>query len=163
MKTDRITLSLITQEDLPEVLDMFQEPDTFKYIKPLLGKTKESYRSFLQLKIEQIESGAGYYWVVRDCKSMDLIGCINVTPIPNTDRTQIGWQICNAHQQKGYAYEAAKLAMEFVESNTTITTVYAVYERENIASEKIIHKLNFDFYETKMEENSFLKIYRRIL
>ena len=159
MKTDRATLSLLTESAFDEVLKMFKEPETFKYIKPFQNKTRGAYLEFLKLKIRQIESGKGYYWVIRSIYSSDFIGAINLTPIPGTGQIQIGWQIKNKFRRQGYAYETAKAALEFALAETKFRPIYAVFEKGNVASEKILKKLNFNFHETEIKDTIELKKY----
>lgn len=65
MHTQRTILTPLSRSDFDDVLKMYSEPDTFKYIAPLLGKTKEEYINFLESRIAQIKSGVGYHWAVR--------------------------------------------------------------------------------------------------
>ncbi|WP_459210181.1 GNAT family N-acetyltransferase [Aquimarina rhabdastrellae] len=160
--TARTHLSLFTTEDTQDALDMFLEPDAFKYIKPMLNATVEQHLSFLQKKLEEIRTKKGYYWVVRLKDSNEFIGAINLTPIPTEpEKIQIGWLLKNAHHRKGFATECAEAVMDHAINTLKLTEIYGVYEPENIASEKLFHKLKFDFVETKTPPNdNQLNIYR---
>ncbi|WP_164914178.1 GNAT family N-acetyltransferase [Aquimarina sediminis] len=158
MKTKRLFLDLIEETHIPEVLEMYKEPDTFKYIKPLQGKDDKFYSDFLKLKIKEVRSKKGFFWVVRN-HDLELVGAINLTPIPNTERIQIGWQIRDKHRRQGFAYEASKAALEFGTKEAKITPIYSVFEKENIASQKILTKLNFSFYENIDKDGKELEVY----
>ena len=160
MKTTRTQLDLIKPSDFDEVLIMFNEPDTFKYIKHAQHKSRKEHIEFLQLKMTQTQSGIGYYWVIRELKTDKLIGAINLTPIPSTDEIQIGWIISRSFRKRGFAFEAAKAALEFGINKTNFNPIYAVYEKDNIASEKIMEKLNFRLYKTFFEDEIELKKYK---
>ena len=141
---------------------MFKEPDIFIYIKPHQNKSDEAYDDFLNLKLQQTQTGSGFYWLVRDING-ELAGAINLTPIPDTGEMQIGWMIKNKYRGRGIAYDAAKMALEFGLKKTDFNPIYGVFEEENIASEKILEKLNFKFHTSFMEGDNVLKqyIYRR--
>ncbi|MCT4625167.1 MAG: GNAT family N-acetyltransferase [Schleiferiaceae bacterium] len=156
-----VQLQLLKQSDYSMVLEMFREPDTFKYIKPLQGKSKEFYLEFLNRKSTEIELGKGYYWLLMF--SGEMAGAINFTPIPNTDQMQLGWQIKRDHQRKGLAFEGARRAMEFALNKTDVDPIYVVFNPENVASQKIAEKLGFTLFEKfGTKEDPLLKyIYRR--
>ena len=160
MKTDRMILRLIKSSDFEEVLMMFDEPDIFKYIKHAQNNSREEHLEFLRLKVNQIELGLGYYWVIREIETEKLMGAINLTPIPSTGEIQIGWVVSTLFRNKGLAFEAAKAALDFGIYKTNFNSIYAVFEKENSASEKIVKKLNFQFHETFYEEEIELKKYK---
>jgi len=159
IQTERINLKLLTPSDLEEALNMFQEPNTFQYIRPLQGKTREEYLSFLQVKLKEIETQKGYYWVVRHQDSGEFIGAINLTPISGTDQIQIGWQIRDQFRRQGYASEAAQLAFDYGLHETPFHPIYAVFEKANIASERILQKLGFRYFQTFREKERVLEKY----
>jgi len=64
LQTERTTLTLLTEADLPAMESLAREPDTFKYIKKLRVMTPEQYTQFLHTKLEQIRTGTGYHWAV---------------------------------------------------------------------------------------------------
>ena len=162
MQSTKLSLTLLKESDWNEVLIMFQEPGMFQYITPHRDKSVNYYLDFLNLKLEQIKSGTGFYWLVRD-KNGELAGTINLTPIPDTGEMQIGWMIRSKFRGQGLAYDAAKLALEFGFRETNFDPIYGVFEVENIASEKILKKLGFMFYEQFFEGNIMVKqyIYKR--
>ena len=149
MKTARTTMTLMSQQDIPEVLEMFKEKDTFRYIKGLQGKTEQEYRAFLALKITEIQQGNGFYWIIRESTSGEFIGAINLTPIPKTKDLQLGWQIKDRFRRKGLALETAQKAMEFALEETDFDPLYIVYEAANEASARISRRLNFTLAQTE--------------
>ncbi|MEZ4918559.1 MAG: GNAT family N-acetyltransferase [Saprospiraceae bacterium] len=152
-------MKLLTPSDFPEALEMFHEPETFKYIAPLANKSDAEYLDFLNLKHQQILDKTGYYWVVRNRINGDFIGGINLTPIPDTGQKQIGWQLKAAYRKQGIAFEAAQLALEFGLNHTNFYPIYAVFHPENIASQRILEKLGFDFLEAFSKAGEPLKKY----
>ncbi len=165
ISTPRLTLSLLTLEDINEVLIMFKEPNTFKYIKHMLDATPEECLAFLHKKISNINSKKGYFWTARTLDTKELIGTFNLSPIPSDpEKLQIGWQIKTVHRGQGYAYECAQAIMKYAINTLKLSIVYGVYEVENIASEKLFNKLNFSFVETKTPPNNVpINIYKYIV
>src|SRR5882672_1362375 len=64
LETGRTFLTLLTAEDLPAMMDMASEPDTFRYIRKLRIMTVPEYAQFLQVKLEQIRDKKGFHWAV---------------------------------------------------------------------------------------------------
>lgn len=161
--TERCFLELLEPKDFDELLEMYQEPDAFKYIAPLRNKEKSFYLDFLARKLKEINSGKGYYWLIKDRSNKALIGAINLTPIPNTEKMQIGWQVKTAYHRQGLAYEAASAVLKFAINETTIDPIYAVFELGNIASEKMIKRMGFSKLEERREGNLKIEthIYKR--
>ena len=159
IKTERTILTLLQKSDFDELLEMFSEKDAFKYIRPHQHKSIEERIGFLELKLNQIENKTGFYWVARCSETNELIGAINLTPIPKTDKMQIGWMIKSSHQRKGYATETARGVLEFAVKNANFNPIYGVFEKENIASEKILKQLNFAFNKEWDESESTIQEY----
>ena len=139
----RCRIRLVERNDFPSLLEMFHEPDTFKYIKPLANKADEFYLSFLELKLKQSQTKEGYYWVIV-LENGEIAGTIDLTPIPKTENMQLGWQIKQVWQGKGIASAAAKAALDFALTNTEIDPIYIVFNTQNIASKKLGEKLGFE-------------------
>ena len=152
MQTERTILTLLNRSDFDDVLKMYSEPDTFKYIEPLLNRTKEEYITFLESRIAQIKSGAGYHWVVRSRDNNEFIGLMNLNPIGNTDKIQVGFQLKRKFWNQGLATELTIKVLDFASIEAKLRDVYGVFNSNNIASAKIFKKLKFDLVEKRQIE-----------
>ena len=152
METERTILRYITQEDFEEILEMYGEPDTFKYIAPALNKTREWYINFLQTRIDQVTNGSGYHWVARSKENNEFMGLMNLNPIAGTDKVQVGFQLRREYWNQGYASELTKRVLEFGFDDTGLRVIYGVFDKENTASLKIFQKFGFEFEESKSFE-----------
>jgi ribosomal-protein-alanine N-acetyltransferase len=158
MSKIEIALRLVQSKDFNALLEMFHEPETFKYIKPLENKSDAFYLSFLELKLKQSQSKEGFYWVILN-PNEEILGAINLTPIPNTSDMQLGWQVKKSWHKQGIASSASKLALEFALEHTSIDPIYAVFEKENLASKKILDKLNFEHFRSESKNGEQLEKY----
>ena len=152
METERTTLQYITGEDFEEILEMYGEPDTFKYIAPALNQTREWYINFLQSRIDQVTNGSGYHWVVRSKENNEFIGLMNLNPIAGTDKVQVGFQLKRKFWNQGYASELTKRVLKFGFHDAGLKVIYGVFNKENTASLKIFQKFGFEFEESKSFE-----------
>jgi ribosomal-protein-alanine N-acetyltransferase len=160
METERTTLILLQESDLPAMTAMSQEPDTFRYIRKLRVMNDEQYQQFLRLKLEQIRSGAGYHWAVWLKADGSFIGAVNLNPIGGTQRLQIGCQLMRNYWGQGFASELMKRVLEFAVNEVGLREVYGVFEKENIVSRRLLAKLGFVWIEDLAEPDVAVEVHR---
>lgn len=159
MDTERTTLTLLTEEDLPAMTDLSKEPDTFKYIRKLQVMTTAEYQAFLRLKLEQIRSGTGYHWAVRLKSDHTFIGAVNLNPITGTDKLQIGCQLKREYWGEGFASELTKRILTFGIDELGLAAVYGVFEKENIVSRRLLERLGFTWEESLVSQGVEIEIH----
>jgi [ribosomal protein S5]-alanine N-acetyltransferase len=160
MQSERTTLTLLQESDLPAMTVMAKEPDTFRYIKKLRVMTEEEYQRFLRVKLEQIRLGTGYHWAVWLKDGCDFVGAVNLNPIGGTTRLQIGCQLMRQYWGQGYASELIRRVLEFAIREARLMEVYGVFEKENIVSRRLLAKLAFAWIEDKTEQGVEVEIHR---
>lgn len=149
METERTRLKTIAREDFAEIMEMYAEPDTFKYIEPAQNKTKEELLDFLVSRIKQVADGMGYHWVARAKINNEFIGLMNLNPIAGTDKIQIGFQLRRKFWNQGYASELTDRVLKFGIDEAGLKVIYGVFSKRNIASRRIFEKFGFVFEESK--------------
>jgi [ribosomal protein S5]-alanine N-acetyltransferase len=179
MQTERTLLTLLEEADLPEMMEMAREPDTFRYIKKLRVMTEKEYERFLLLKLEQIRLKTGYHWAVRLKEGVPtpsgpggpfispspgmagtFIGAVNLNPIGNSQLLQIGCQLKRDWWGKGFASELTKKVLEFAIGEAGIGTVYGVFEKDNAVSRRLLQKLGFVWSESRIDQDIEIEIHR---
>ena len=134
METQRAIMTFLKQEDFHEVLDMFHEPDTFKYITPLDKRTDQEYIEILKSRILQTSLREGFHWTARLKDTNEFIGAINLNPFPKSGKMQLGFQIRRKFWNQGYTSELAAKALKFGVEEANLKEVYGYFEKENVAS-----------------------------
>ncbi len=150
MQTTRTTLHLLQESDFPEILAIFHELETFKYIGPLDNRSDEFYHDFLLTSMQWATDQQGFYWVARLHESGELVGCLNLTPFRDSGRIQVGFQIRRRFWGQGFASEIAPKAVAYGFEEWGLEAMYGYYETEHLASGRILEKLGFEALE-KME------------
>ncbi|OHX66594.1 GNAT family N-acetyltransferase [Flammeovirga pacifica] len=158
MKTSRLYLTLFAESDLDEAIALFNEPDVMKYIFPLIDKTDEMRRVTLKVKIEEIKSDIGYFWTVRNYNH-ELMGIVNLNPIPEKEDIQIGWIFSPRFAGKGFALEAAQLIFDFGVKEKKISPIYAIIEDGNEKSIRLAQKLGMTLFEKYYQEGILINKY----
>jgi ribosomal-protein-alanine N-acetyltransferase len=162
METERTTLTLLQEGDLPDMTVMAGEPDTFRYIKKLRVMTDEEYQRFLRVKLEQIRLKTGYHWAVRLKDGGDFVGAVNLNPIGGTKRLQIGCQLKRQYWGQGFASELTRRVLEFAVDEVGLKEIYGVFEKENIVSRRLLTRLGFVWIEDLTELELEVEVWRRI-
>jgi [ribosomal protein S5]-alanine N-acetyltransferase len=162
METERTTLTLLQEKDLPDMTAMAGEPDTFRYLKKLRVMTDDEYQRFLRVKLEQIRLKTGYHWAVWLKDRGDFIGAANLNPIGGTKRLQIGCQLKRQYWGQGFASELTRRVLEFAVDEVELKEVYGVFEKENVVSRRLLAKLGFVWIEDLTELGVEVEIWRRI-
>lgn len=162
METERTTLTLLHESDLPEMTAMAGEPDTFRYLKKLRVMTDEEYQRFLCVKLEQIRQKAGYHWAVWLKDRGEFVGAVNLNPIGGTKRLQIGCQLKRQYWGQGFASELMKWVLGFAVDEVGLKEVYGVFEKENVVSRRLLTRLGFVWIEDLTELGVEVEIWRRV-
>lgn len=172
METLRTFITPLTAADIPTMLDLFAEPDVFRYIKRLQHKSRDEYTAYLEFRLDQVRKGEGYYWGVWLKEEADgagterprgaFIGAVNLNTHPGTGKMQIGCLLKKAYWNDGYAYELTRAAVAFGIHEARLPEIYAYFDADNIASGKLVRKLGFQFHRREKIGDSLAEVYRLI-
>jgi [ribosomal protein S5]-alanine N-acetyltransferase len=160
MQTERTILTLLEEKDFPAMREMSREPDTFRYIRRLQVMTPDEYDRYLLLKLEQIRLGTGYHWAVWLKTNGAFIGALNLNPIGNSTRLQIGCQLKRDFWGQGFASELTKRVLDFALEEIELPVVYGVFQKDNATSRRLLQKLGFTLEESILEEDREIEIHK---
>jgi len=135
------------------------DEEVMRYIRP--AKTKEECDVFLKEIIANAEANprAGR-WAAIEKKSGLFIGSFAIIPIENTEDIQLGYALLKKYWGKGFASELTKAGLEYYFSTTSADKIYAMAEKPNIASHKVLLKNGFIPDGTKKEGEKELLLFR---
>lgn len=154
IKTKRLILRDWQEDDLKAFVRMNQDPDVRRYF-PSLSTPKESihYAKEAQKSIE--DRGFGLFAVERR-DTNEFIGFTGIHVLEADDSLdfdflpciEMGWRFAKKHWNQGFATEAARGVLKFVERQTDIKEVYAFTAIRNIPSINIMEKLEMEYLQT---------------
>ena len=159
LHTQRTTIIPLSASDIPEILEMYHEPDSNTFIAPLLNKTDDYYREFLSTKITNNEREIGF-WVVRDTRTKVFMGTVNLNQFADTDMVHIGCHLKKALWGKGYAFELMTCLRDYGINQRKLDAIHGVLNAKHSVSKKLLEKLSFQPFEEQREEDKLLLIYR---
>jgi len=157
--SDRILISPLSKKDIPEILEMYLEKDAFTYVKPFQNKPAEFYIAFLNKKIKSDDTEIEF-WTVRKKEDNTFVGTANLNQLGTTAMIQIGCHIKTEHWAKGYASEILKEVLTYGVETKQLKEIFGVFELNNIASKKLLEKLNFKFSERNVFLGTEVNIYK---
>lgn len=159
--TERTTIIPLIESDIPEILEMYLEPDSFKYINLHKDKSKEYYQVFLQDKIAANKKVLGF-WSVRLHATNEFLGTVNLNQFQDSEITHVGCHLKSVAWNKGFATELMKELIKYGFEVRKLKAIHGIVEEGNIISAKLMKRLGFDFIKELIDKELKLNIYRCI-
>lgn len=152
LTTNRLLLQVEDASKAQEVLTFYQNNqsvfDPFEPTRPENFYTLSYQKAVMQYEYADIIKGKSlrYYIYLRTAPET-IIGSVNFSKILHGPfcATSIGYKIDISHQGNGYATEACQAAIPVIFSNYQIHRIEARVAPNNIASIKLLERLNFRF------------------
>lgn len=152
VETERLILRELTEEDVPGLYELDSDPEVHKYLGNRTVKDiKESEDIVRHVQRQYRENGIGR-WAVIDKKTHDFIGWSGLKWEKNVRKgsryCDLGYRLRRKYWGKGIATETAIASLKYGFEQLNLSEICAAAHIENIASNKILHKLGFSFIET---------------
>lgn len=144
LETERLLLRNLTNDDVQDIFEIRGNPATMQYIPHPVAK----YLDEAQMVIDKITgftaSNEKLNWAMIEKASGKLIGIIGY-PRFNMDsyRAEVGYVLNKEYERKGFTQEALSAVLGYGFEQMGLHSIEAVIRAENIASMKLIEKLNF--------------------
>lgn len=162
IKTKRLILRDWQESDLKPFIKMNLDPDVRRYF-PNLQTPEESVNYAKASQKSILDRGFGLFAVERKdtgefigftgIRVLEADGSLDFEFLPCIE---IGWRLAKKHWNQGFATEAARGVMKFVERQTDIKEVYAFTAKKNIPSINIMEKLGMEVV-TEFEHPSIME------
>jgi len=146
--TERLTLRRPRLEDFEEALAMWAEPTVVRYISGKPTTREEMWARLLRYVGHWELLGYGF-WVVREKSTGRFVGEVgladfrrDITP-PLGESKEAGWVLSPWAHGRGFATEAVRAALRWVEDAFGPERVVCLIHPENAASLKVAHTCGF--------------------
>jgi ribosomal-protein-alanine N-acetyltransferase len=142
-ETPRLLVRPYTIDDAENFFLLNSDPDVIKYIRP--AKTKEEAFQFLLENIDYYKEFPAYgRWAALE-KSDDLfIGSFMIRPSTAiAGKIELGYSFFKEYWGKGYASELVNGGLEYAFTQLKLSSVIAITQVENIASQNVLLKSGF--------------------
>jgi ribosomal-protein-alanine N-acetyltransferase len=161
IKTERLLLRRITNEDINEVFELRSNPENMKYIpRPLLKNAEDTLKLIAMIE-DKIITNIEINWAITLKDNPKLLGIIGFYRMqPENYRAEIGYILLPEFHGKGIISEAVNRLNRYGFDDLKLHSIEAVIDPENIASEKVLQKCGFvkeaHFKESQFYEGRFL-------
>lgn len=156
--TERTILTPIVRDDFDSLIEMYLEPDSNKYVKPLKNRSPEFYLDFLNKRLLQNETSIGF-WVVKCKTTKKIMGTVNLNFLESIDGHHIGCHLKREYWNKGLATELLSKLISFSIKEKSLDKIYGLVEKDNLVSKKLLKKIGLCYHSNKEILNSDLEIY----
>ena len=95
-------------------------------------------------------------WAADEKATGKFVGSFAIIPIEGSEDIQLGYALLKENWGKGFASELTKSGLAYYFKNTNADHIYAIAEKANIASHKVLLKNSFVPDGTKMEDGKEL-------
>jgi len=147
IETERLLITEFDENMARDVHLNSLDEDTRKFIPDEVFETEEDARNAIQFLIQCYdgENGPFIYPIITLDKN-ENVGYVQA--IPQEDGNwEIGYKIAKKYTGKGYATEALKAFIPVILNKLGISEIWGVSHVDNIASCKVLEKLDFELQE----------------
>ena len=156
LQTRRCVLREMTEDDLDALYEVYRDPEVSKYTENLY-EDREKERTYIRDYIEQVYRFCGLgIWVIVLKETNTIIGRAGLAWRDGDDTPEIGFVIAKDYQRQGYAFEVCDAILHYCKE-MDLRTIRVLYQKENVASEKLCKKLGFEV-KREFEEDGKLMI-----
>ncbi len=145
IETERLILEALTLDDADFVKDLFNDPDSLRYIgdKQIYDRAS-SERYLLDGPMASYEN-YGFGILKVSVKSTGVpIGCCGLLQREYLAGPDIGFSSLPQFRGQGYLYEAGSAVLEHAKAKS-YESIYGIVSPDNIASIKLLKKLGLDY------------------
>ena len=164
LETERLVLRDWRDGDLDALAAMGRDPQVMATLGPLMT-LEESADLLERLRAMSAEHGHTFWALERkeDGRTIGFTGIIRGRDGPVADKLEIGWRLASNCWGRGYASEAARAALDWVQANRPGEDVYAITSVTNTRSQAVMERLGMvrqpelDFDHPRVPDDSPLK------
>jgi len=140
----RVQLRWLTERDVPDLLEIFRDPEVARFIGiPRMATEKDA--RLLLTEIEAFyDERTLFQWGIARLEDGRLLGTVSLADLQwKNERAEIGFVLGRPHWGHGYAEEAVRLLLDHAFEGLGIHRIEADVDPRNVASLKLLEKLGF--------------------
>ncbi|EMB9228815.1 GNAT family N-acetyltransferase [Vibrio harveyi] len=166
LTTKRLTLRLVSVEDAPFILELYNQPDFYRFVGDKQIRTLEEAKRYIQDNMLRMQELKGVSLLVvetnHDKQPVGICGLVKRDTLTAFD---IGYSYLPSAYGKGYAKEAASVVVDFAREEMNIENLVAITNNDNIRSISLLEKLGFQFerVEQTYDNGRTLQLYTKEL
>jgi ribosomal-protein-alanine N-acetyltransferase len=139
LRTERLTLTDVTQDDAEFVLELLNDPGWIANIGDRGVRTLDDARAYIRDRFSK-----SLWLVVRD-GSGERAGMCGLVDRDGLDHHDIGYAYLARHAGQGYATEAARVVLAHAREALGHETILAITAPDNAPSQRVLEKIGLKF------------------
>lgn len=159
--TERLNVRWLDVRDSEFILQLLNEPGWLQYIGDKGIRSLEDAEKYILSGPRSMYEKHGFgLFVVEIKETHEPIGLCGLIKRDGLEDVDLGFAFLEAHQSKGYAYEAATGNLDYARK-LDIYRLVAITTKDNTASSKLLEKLGMvlEGYVTLPNDTEELKLY----
>ena len=138
LTTDRLTLRTPAEEDFEAVARFVMDSPRTGFVGGAAADRWQAWRGFLTSIGHWGLRGYGFFTVLRDGAPVGRVGLVNHIM---WDEPELGWQLFDGHEGKGYATEAAQAVRDWAARAHGLRRPISYIHPDNAASARVASRL----------------------
>lgn len=165
LTTDRLILTPVTTADLDDLLVLWSDTTFTRHIMGRALGAEEVWFRLLRDLGHWTALGHGN-WTIRLKDSGDYVGSVGVLDYrreldPSFVDPELGWGVAPAFQGRGFAAEALRTALAWVDVHLKSNATVCMISPENAASVRLAERVGYAPYASALYKGSDVRLYRR--
>lgn len=160
LTTTRTEIRPLDPNDFPEIISMYQEPNSNEFIPPLQQKTEVEYLDFLQKKstVNHKSKGLGF-WTIRANFTAEFIGTTNLNNFEALQLIHLGVHLKRSFWGKGYASEVMAAIRDYGFQQLQLPQIYGIVSPQHLVSKKMLERAGLRYQKTMQLHNNTVELY----
>lgn len=142
-ETERLILRCFNESDVDAIFAMRSDTEFMRFIKQT--ETRQQTISWINMVSRCWITENFGYWAVILKETAETIGWSGTWTLHETREPEIGFAIAPKYKNRGFATEAAEVALKYSFENRDAERVVALAMPENLASRHVMEKLGMRF------------------
>lgn len=143
IETERLILRPTRLDDLQLYQTLLQDLDVVRYLPGGEPYSSDYITNYVTERAVHWDKGFGTFTVMLKEQPHVMIGYAGVEQLSDSPNHDVRYGLLPEYQGRGYAFEAAKAAVDFVLANYLVE-VFGVAVKANVPSLKILKKLGME-------------------
>ncbi|KOC99456.1 acetyltransferase [Vibrio parahaemolyticus] len=162
LTTERLILRLVSVDDAPFILDLYNHPDFYRFVGDKQMRTDYEAARYIKENMLRMEEKKGVsLLVVEDKQTKQPLGISGLVKRDTLNAYDIGYGFLPSAYGQGFAIEAAKAVVEYAKQGMQLSQLVAITNNDNIRSISLLKKLGFEFerVEQQYDNGRTLELY----
>ncbi|MGB6875205.1 MAG: GNAT family N-acetyltransferase [Candidatus Acidiferrales bacterium] len=163
LETERLWLAPWSLADLASARSIFTDPDVMRYINGGLPRSDDQIRESILRQQNHFRSRGFCLWKLILKSDGRLIGDCGLQPLEldGVSEVEIGWRLAKDQWGRGFATEAARVALRHAVEHAHLSRVIAIAMPENRPSLYLMEKLGMTYERPSQKDGFAIVVYSR--